>query len=69
MSVIVDTSVWIDHFNKNVSGLGDLLENAFVVMHPFVIGELACGNIKNRDEIISLLQGFPFTSLYLFLQA
>jgi len=53
--VLVDTSVWIDHFRSGETRLARLLEDAEVVMHPFVVGELACGNLRNRREILSLL--------------
>ncbi|HDH10771.1 MAG TPA: type II toxin-antitoxin system VapC family toxin [Nitrospirae bacterium] len=59
--VLVDTSVWISHFRKNSSQLKQLLMNESVACHPFIIGELACGNIKNRKEIISLLYALPQT--------
>ena len=57
--VLVDTSVWIDHFHKTNLNLSNLLEEGFVFVHPFIIGELACGNIKNRKEIFKLLQSLP----------
>jgi len=57
--ILVDTSVWVDHFREGVPRLADLLMDAQVVIHPFVIGELACGNLKNRIEILSLLQALP----------
>jgi hypothetical protein len=57
--VLVDTSIWISHFRENNSHLRKLLINESVACHPFIIGELACGNIKNRKEIISLLQALP----------
>ncbi|MEI6972167.1 MAG: type II toxin-antitoxin system VapC family toxin [bacterium] len=57
--VLVDTSVWVDHFRQGVSLLGDLLVSGRVVTHPFVIGELACGNLKNRKKILSLLSNLP----------
>ena len=57
--VIVDTSIWINHLRKGDKHLEKLLLDAEVVCHPFVIGELACGNLKNRNEIISLLQSLP----------
>ncbi len=53
--VLVDTSVWISHFNKGNSSLADLLSGGMIACHPFVIGELACGRLKNRKEILSLL--------------
>ena len=57
--VLVDTSVWIDHLRRTSSGLAGLLEDGEVVIHPFVIGELACGNLANRREILSLLHSLP----------
>jgi predicted nucleic acid-binding protein len=57
--VLVDTSVWISHLRDGSYGLMELLNNGDVLCHPFIIGELACGNIKNRNEIISLLRSLP----------
>ena len=56
MSVLVDTSVWIDHLHKSDTRLAQLLNDGEVLVHPFVIGELACGRLKNRAEILSLLR-------------
>lgn len=57
--ILVDTSIWIDHLNKSDTRLITLLEEESVYVHPFVIGELACGNINNRDEILNLLNALP----------
>lgn len=57
--VLVDTSVWISHLREGNPQLVELLNNGDVVCHPFVIGELACGNMKNRNEILSLLHSLP----------
>jgi predicted nucleic acid-binding protein len=57
--VIVDTSIWVTHFRQGSRRLEKLLVDAEVMCHPFIIGELACGNLKNRQEIISLLQSLP----------
>jgi predicted nucleic acid-binding protein len=57
--IIVDTSVWVDHLRKTEEELESLLNEGLVLSHPFVIGELACGNLKNRDEILSLLEALP----------
>ena len=57
--VLVDTSVWIDHFRKSSRSLSSLLEREGAVLHPFVLGELACGNLSNRKEIIALLHALP----------
>lgn len=59
MLVLVDTSVWIDHLKKGNNRLADLLKHNRVLMHPFVIGELACGNLKNRQELLRLLGDLP----------
>lgn len=54
--VLVDTSIWINHFREDNLLLEKLLLDTEVVCHPFIIGELACGKLKNRKEILSLLQ-------------
>jgi predicted nucleic acid-binding protein len=56
---MVDTSVWVAHLRQGAIGLEALLHGGRVVCHPFIVGELACGNIRNRLEIISLLQRLP----------
>ena len=57
--VVVDTSVWIDHFRSGDRELSRLLQDAEVLSHPYVVGELACGNIGNRNEILGLLDALP----------
>lgn len=57
--VLVDTSVWVAHLRQGVIGLEALLNEARAVCHPFIIGELACGNLQNRSEILDLLQALP----------
>jgi len=57
--ILVDTSVWIDHLRKTNGELSKLLDQGVVLCHPFVIGELACGNMKNRDEILDLFAALP----------
>ena len=59
--VLVDTSVWISHFREGNAGLANLLNNGEVACHPFIVGELACGNLKNRTAILSLLESLPTT--------
>jgi len=51
----VDTSVWIDHLRKGDQTLATLLERWKVLMHPMVLGELACGVLRNRSEILHAL--------------
>jgi predicted nucleic acid-binding protein len=57
--VLADTSIWIDHFRNGNGQLIELLDNGEVFCHPFIIGELACGHINNRQEIITALQSLP----------
>ena len=57
--VLVDTSVWVAHLRDGTIGLEEMLEEGDAVCHPFIIGELACGNLKNRSEVLSLLQALP----------
>ena len=57
--ILVDTSVWVDHLRRGNDRLRELLEEGEVLTHRFVIGELACGNLKNRAEILELLASLP----------
>jgi predicted nucleic acid-binding protein len=61
--ILVDTSVWIHHFRKTDHELVDHLNLGSVACHPFIIGELACGNLGNRAEILILLQALPSTPI------
>ena len=56
---LVDTSIWVDHLRHRDKHLAALLEAGQVLCHPFVVGELACGNIRNRAEILDLLKALP----------
>jgi len=57
--ILADTSVWIAHFRQGHPELMKRLEEGEVACHPFIVGELACGNLKNRREILSLLRDLP----------
>lgn len=59
--ILVDTSVWVDHLRRGDPALAELLQRSLVAMHPFVIGELACGNLRDRDSLLVLLQDLPKT--------
>ena len=59
MIILADTSVWVDHLRRGRPGLATLLEHAIVLCHPFVVGELACGSIANRDRFLRLLSALP----------
>ena len=57
--ILVDSSIWIDHLRAGEPELAELLNAGRVLTHPFVVGELACGNLKNRKGVLSLLQDLP----------
>jgi len=57
--ILVDTSVWVEHLRKGLPALAAALEQGTVLTHPFVLGELACGNLKNRREVLRLLGDLP----------
>lgn len=57
--ILVDTSVWIDHFRRADPALVGMLNDCRVLGHPFVTGELALGNLRNRDDILDALHGLP----------
>ena len=59
--VLVDTSIWVTHLRRGSRQLEKLLWNAEVLCHHFIIGELACGNLENRNEILSLLKSLPMS--------
>ena len=61
--VLVDTSVWVSHLRDGNIGLEKLLNGGEVVCNPFIVGELACGNLKNRREILTYLKSLPMTTL------
>jgi predicted nucleic acid-binding protein len=56
---LVDTSVWIEHFNIGSRALAALLDSNDVLLHPFIIGELSLGSFSNRSEILRLLGQLP----------
>ena len=57
--ILVDTSVWVDHLRSGVPLLANLLQEGEVLIHPWVIGEMACGNLRNRQQVLDLLLGLP----------
>ena len=57
--MLVDTSVWVDHLRHGNEVLARRLRDGEVWVHPFVIGELACGHLKRRADILSLLAALP----------
>ena len=61
--VLADTSIWIEHLRHGEPRLASHLSKSLVVMHPFVAGELACGNLKNRAAILADLNDMPQSKL------
>jgi predicted nucleic acid-binding protein len=57
--ILVDTSVWVDHLRHGEAALVDALMRSRVAIHPHVVLELACGNLKNRQQVLELLQALP----------
>jgi predicted nucleic acid-binding protein len=57
--MLVDTSIWVEHLRHGRVGLAALLHRAEVECHPYIIGELACGSISRRSEILQLLRRLP----------
>lgn len=57
--ILADTSVWVDHLRARNKALADLLEAGLVLAHPFLIGELALGNLRQRELVLGTLQNLP----------
>ena len=57
--ILADTSIWIDHLRSPVSRLAEVVDANEPLMHPMVIGELACGNLSNREQRLGDWQRFP----------
>ncbi len=57
--ILVDTSIWIDHFRKGDDTLVDLLNRSQVLCHPMIIGEIALGHLKQRHLVLAALNNLP----------
>ncbi len=57
--ILVDTSVWIEHIHGRLPKLAQAMDDGMVLVHPFVVGELACGSIKSRRKFLDLLEELP----------
>lgn len=57
--VLVDTSVWVLHLRDGNIELANLLNSGNILCHPLIVGELACGNLKDRAVILSFLKLLP----------
>lgn len=57
--ILVDTSIWVEHFSRGLDGLAKELEANKVLIHSFILGELALGNLNKREETLELLASLP----------
>ncbi len=61
--ILVDTSVWVDHLRANDKALAARLDAGAVLAHPFVIGELALGNLRQRETLLNARSDLPHASV------
>jgi predicted nucleic acid-binding protein len=61
--ILVDTSVWVDHLREGDDQLAALLEKGQVLMHPFIVGEIACASLARRAATLELLQDLPMAQV------
>ncbi len=61
--ILVDTSVWVHHLRRGDEHLRSLLFDGQVLCHPFIVGEIACGALRNRREMLSLLAALPLAPM------
>jgi predicted nucleic acid-binding protein len=57
--ILVDTSIWVNHFRSGVPELENMLNQNMVGTHPFIIGELACGSLQKRGEVVAQMRSLP----------
>ena len=57
--ILLDTAVWIDHLRQGNAQVAAILQSGLVLTHPFIIGELGCGNLKSRTRTLGLLSALP----------
>ena len=61
--ILVDTSVWVDHLRSSDQILVDLLDRGQVLVHPFIIGELALSNLQQRNVILEMFRILPHATV------
>jgi predicted nucleic acid-binding protein len=61
--VLVDSSIWIDHLRKPVRAFFGLLEGHQVLAHPFLIGEIAMGSLRDRARVLQSISELPMATL------
>ena len=57
--ILADTSIWIDHLRSGNNHLKQLLVNGQIVIHPFIVAELALGSLSDRTQTLALLEMLP----------
>jgi predicted nucleic acid-binding protein len=57
--ILLDTSIWIDHLHRGKPGIDFLLRANRVLIHPFVVGEIALGSLRNRQAVLANLLDLP----------
>lgn len=57
--LLADTSIWIEHFRGGNVGLAETLASSTILIHPFIVGELSCGNLHNRSQVFADLNALP----------
>ena len=57
--ILADASVWVNHFRRGGAQLSQALLDGRMLIHPFVIGEIACGSLRSRPNVLSDLQRLP----------
>jgi predicted nucleic acid-binding protein len=57
--ILADTSVWVNHFRQDNPRLSQALLDGHILMHPFVVGEIACGNLRSRPKVLNDLRRLP----------
>jgi predicted nucleic acid-binding protein len=61
--ILVDTSVWVDHLRTGNATLAALLDAGMALTHPFVIGEIALGSLRQRETVLSALSDLPHAAV------
>lgn len=57
--ILADTSVWVNHFRYGNARLSEAITDGQLLIHPFVIGEIACGNLRSRPQVLADLRRMP----------
>ena len=58
-SILIDTNIWVDHFRRKNKDVSALLESERVVMHPYIVAELALGGLRDRWMTLASLESLP----------